>query len=394
MLPRIETGFGATHILAKQENVLRVWQTHVDRYQHIVLEDEASHMRDKLDRVLFGDRLETTEDTQSMTMLRLDAMLSATSYVFGYEFQGRYQDMSYAELLQQTISKDAWDLFDTMWRDYLLIATMKQAIDATHHKDHLPQLIEQVELYNQIYPASIRPYPEIMIRNMTSYAIWRAVDIANNIQTSDKPTRHVAAVALNDRAEVIDTGYRGELPNQALHAEQVLLHKLDNRRKSFLTEFVKAYVDENPQFARDIACSDQGDIYINTGNARLLLNLADNREYRQITAPPFIVGTNLTPCKERSPSKSDILPSLDGCSTLLVNYGVPIVGYSTHDGGESGRGAGLPNLIKGGVLAIQAQHPEAILSGALANYHFGDMRAATDEMVNGDHNSDPNQAQV
>lgn len=164
-----------------------------------------------------------------------------------------------------------------------------------------------------------------VVRHTLGYGMWRALEISRRTSEEgyDKPLRHVGAVGMNRRGEILAEGHRGQAGVRSRHAEE-----------------------------------------------NMLINLHRTGRESEL----FFAATNLEPCLERSQRHECMLGHRKGCSQLLLEAGVGFVGYLNTDLGESGKGRGASYLTDNGVVVFAADHPVAIELGMHANGHFDDFK--------------------
>ena len=177
---------------------------------------------------------------------------------------------------------------------------------------------ERANPENRAYlPSSISPNQrdvltaEAVLRGLVSFGMWKAIEAsrlsASAAQKERKNRAVVGSVALDLEGKVLETAYRGEDPNSSKHSEHILLEKL---RKGGLVD--KA----------------------------------------------FIVCVNLEPCLHRS-EKHAARGCGVSCSQLLVNAGIPIVGYILTDDNPKQNGRGGKRLEEHDIMVFAADNPAA-----------------------------------
>jgi pyrimidine deaminase RibD-like protein len=157
-----------------------------------------------------------------------------------------------------------------------------------------------------------------VFRNLVSYGMWKSIEVSKQSQAAalreHKARAYVGSVALDSLGNILETGYRGEDSNRSRHSEDILLSKL--QRSGLLSQAA-------------------------------------------------VVAVNLEPCAVRSEKHREHLGHTKGCSQLLLESGVPIVGYVIGDGSRHDRGRGGEVLSDHDqVLVFQADVPLAIATAA------------------------------
>jgi len=271
---------------------------------------------------------------QRSVVMELDGFLTATAYTLGAVRECHGDDFAniYGKVVHTIFSDDGGNY------EYWMARSLGgQHVDQRNNFGMTESLSGLRRLVGHDFDINLS-VAGVLLRSMASYAMWRAVEIAGYIPDGEKPRRHVAAIGLDVWGHELATAYRGEDTgegvNHSKHAEHVLIEKLE--RSGRLEEV-------------------------------------------------FLVGVNLTPCRERSMKHAGALcGDLRGCAQRLIDVGVSVVALTTPDNGESGRGAGKQALIDGDVVVFEADHPMAIASGMLANAHFKDMQQGLRTFIGSD----------
>jgi len=234
-----------------------------------------------------------------------------TPNIYGNDFQA---------LLRRTIPEPIWQMYIASTVDYLHLRREKKAEIRSKRKKNLSakDSMERAEIWAQLYVA----VGEMIIRSITSYAIWESIRLSEVTHEGREQRRAVvAAVAMDFMGKVVETGYRAEkvyekpntlgeaVSNYSWHAEHVLLYKL---------------------------------------------------EQRGIDPSKVIIGVSMEPCRERSDKHTANLGGdRRGCASRLMDAGVPVVGYALDDGNPKNKGNGRRTLDAGGALIMQANNPAA-----------------------------------